>query len=276
MPLQKLLRISVPEDDIRSIAEHVAQRQGLELESFSILEADNWLSIPITVNQQWFAKIVAPQHLHVHGFFTRMRNVAVTAADQSEDLFRDPMFTPHIDVLDMAEHDRYGLEQIQRLNIPTPKPLDVFQHDQYGVLVLEYLNDFTPLDQLPQESVVEYAPELFRTLKQMHDAGVAHGDLHVENILLAPTENGDSRLHMIDATRTNPRSHNDARSYDLACALASLAPLIGANATIDAARLIYSETEIQRSKPFLNFVRIRPGNFDAPAVKRVLKKDILR
>jgi len=123
----------------------------------------------------------------------------------------------------------------------------------------------------------------------MHDNGLAHGDLREENVLVAGggpasdvTETSADgqpagELFFIDATSVSEASIDDARSYDVACALGSLTPHIGARETVHAALSAYSPAELLGAREFLDFVNIRPDHsFDAAAVKGEIEKAATR
>jgi len=134
--------------------------------------------------------------------------------------------------------------------------------------VLEYLPDFRTLDELGTADVAALAPALFATLRTIHDAGLAHGDLRAENVLVR-----DGELYVIDATSVSEEGRESARSYDLASALAALEPLIGAAEAVDAALDSYSTDEILAARRFLDFVAIRPDHeFDAAGLTGELEK----
>jgi tRNA A-37 threonylcarbamoyl transferase component Bud32 len=133
---------------------------------------------------------------------------------------------------------------------------------------LEYLPEFRSLDELDREREVELAPNLFANLHLMHEHGLAHGDLRAENVLIRGGE-----LYFIDATNVREDGREDARSYDLACALGALEPLIGVQASVDAALSTYTIDELLAAREFMDFVNIRPDHdFDAAGLKGEIEK----
>jgi tRNA A-37 threonylcarbamoyl transferase component Bud32 len=168
----------------------------------------------------------------------------------------------------MSEHELEATRRIRELGLNAPEPIEVLEVDDFGVVVLEYLPEFRPLDQLDRESEAALAPGLFGALRTMHDDGLAHGDLRAENVLIL-----DGELYFIGATRVRADAAADARSYDLACALAALEPLIGASATVAAALTAYSVDDLVTALEFLDFVNIRPDHdFDAARLKGEIEK----
>ncbi|MFT4946183.1 MAG: hypothetical protein ACI8TL_000416 [Natronomonas sp.] len=264
MAIRDLLRGSVPDDKLEAVGEETAVRHGEEFEAVRPLEADNWLSSPAVVNEQFFIKIISGQNTLVHGLLTTGRNIGVFASG-SEGFFQR-FGTPYA----MAEHELESTRKMQELGVNAPEPLEAFEHEGYGVVVLEYLPDFETLDELDPAAVESYASDLFSALSRMHDAELVHGDLRAENVLIA----GET-LYFIDATKVNADGIRDARAYDIACALAALEPIIGAGPAVSVATEYYDSDVLASAQGFLDFVNIRPDHdFDTLAVQGELDKQV--
>jgi len=264
MAFRRLLRASVPESQLSAVASEVARRFGGSPEpvTFERLEADNWLSVPFVVNDRWFVKVIAEQHTFLHALLTTGRNIG--AFSSGTEGFFERFSTP----IGMAEHELAATERIRELGIAAPEPIEAFEHEGLGVLVLEYLPSFRTFDDLPTGQAEALAPTLFSNLETMHGAGIGHGDLRAENVLVAPDADGVETLYFIDATRISGDAIDDAKAYDIACGLASLAPLIGPKAAVEAALGVYSTEELLDAREFLDFVGLRPDHdFDTASVK---------
>ncbi len=262
MSVRRFLRGNVPAEDLESVAEEAIRRHGGSLESVRTLDADNWLSTPAVVNEELFLKLISVQNTIVHGVLTTGRNLG--AFTSGREGFFERFGTP----LAMAEHELDATRSMRELGVNVPEPLEVFEHDGYGVVVLEYLPDFQTLDELSSEEVNAVVPMLFEFLSRMHEAGFVHGDLRGENVLIA-----DGDLYFIDATNVNSEGLDDARAYDLACALAALAPLIGAREAVTVAAEYYEDDVLLDSLNFLDFVNLRPDHdFEVMTVKGELEK----
>ncbi len=262
MSVRRFLRGSVPAEDLESVAEEAIRRHGESLESVRTLDADNWLSTPAVVNERLFLKLISVQNTVVHGVLTTGRNLG--AFTSGREGFFERFGTP----LAMAEHELEATRSMRELGINVPEPLEVFEYQGYGVVVLEYLPEFRTLDELDGDEVRAVAPELFEFLSRMHDAGFVHGDLRGENVLIA-----DGDLYFIDATNVNEDALEDARAYDLACALAALDPLIGAQDAVRVASEYYEDEVLLDAMSFLDFVNLRPDHdFEVMTVKGELEK----
>ncbi len=267
MSIRQLVRGTVPWETLEDVARELGERYDQDSIRVSYLDADNWLSTPCVVNDRWFVKVITGQNALVHALFTGARNLG--AFSSGTEGFFEPFDGP----VEMAEHELEATRKLRELGVNAPEPVETFEVDGFGVLVLDYLPEFTPLDELPETAVAGHAPALFDSLSTMHASGVAHGDLRAENVLVA----GDD-LYFIDATNVDGEAIRDARAYDLACALAALEPLVGAQTAVEAALEHYEVDEaahdvngpadaLLRAQDFLGFVQLRPDHaFDAAAL----------
>ncbi|WP_225333708.1 RIO1 family regulatory kinase/ATPase domain-containing protein [Halomicrobium urmianum] len=262
MAFRRLLRGRVPWETLEGVVAEVLDRYGEERAHVVFLDADNWLSTPMSVDDRWFIKVVTPQNSLVHALLTAGRNLG--AFSSGREGFFEHFGTPY----QMAEHELEALASMREIGVRTPEPVEAFEYEELGVLVLEYLDDFETLDDLPPSAVAAHAPTVFDYLRRMHDAGIAHGDFRSENVLVAGGE-----LYFIDATNVREDGIEDARSYDLACALGALTPIVGAKAAVDAAAEHYSPEELLSAEEFLDFVNIRPDHdFDAATLRGEIEK----
>ncbi|ELZ91374.1 hypothetical protein C440_13709 [Haloferax mucosum ATCC BAA-1512] len=257
MDLRRLVRGRVEWPRLETVARELVDRYDRDSLTIRFLEADNWLSTPMVVNDEWFVKVISRQNSLVHALFTTGRNLG--AFSSGTEGFFQHFGTP----FEMAEHELVATKRLREIGLNAPAPVEAFEIDGLGILVLEYLPNFHTLDSAPHDEVVSLAPDLFAALCQMHENGLAHGDLRAENVLVR-----DDGIYFIDATNVNEAGMHDARSYDLACGLAALEPLIGAKQAVSAAVESYDPDDLLAAVDFLDFVNIRPDHdFDAAALK---------
>jgi len=264
MGVQSLVRGSVAWDRLEAVARAVLDRTDREVGHVRFIEADNWLSTPFVVDGEFFVKVISRRNSVVHAVLTTGRNLgAVTAGTEG---FFEHVASPY----EMARRELEATRRMRAAGVDAPEPLDVFEVDGLGVLVSEYLDGFEPLDAVGPDRAERLAPGLFTELARVHDAGLAHGDLRAENVLVV-----DDDLYFIDATSLQEpaeTTHADAltatRQYDLACALAALEPLVGAGVAVDAALLSYPAADLLGAREYLGFVDVRPDHdFDGPALR---------
>ncbi|MFD1512170.1 RIO1 family regulatory kinase/ATPase [Halomarina rubra] len=262
MAFRRFLRGQVEWDRLESVMREVARRYDQTDLRVEFLDADNWLSTPCVVNDRWFVKVMTPQHSLLHAVLTTGRNLGAFSSGQEG-------FFEHVaDPVEMADRELEATRRMRSLGINVPEPVEAFEHDGLGVLVVEYLPAFRTLGALDHREVVRYAPDLFDALARLHAAGLAHGDLRAENVLVAR-----DCLYLIDATSVREGAIEQARAYDLACALAALEPLVGPKTALDAAREHYPTEHLLAAEDFLDFVNMRPDHdFDAASVKGEIEK----
>lgn len=272
MSIRRLVRGTVPWDSLEAVARELGERYDQDTVRVSFMDADNWLSTPCVVNDRWFVKVVTGQNALVHALFTGARNLGAFSSG------REGFFEPFDGPVEMAEHELLATQKVRDLGLNAPRPLEAFEVDGLGVLVMEYIPEFTPLDQLPPEDVERYAADLFAALALMHNNDVAHGDLRGENVLVS-----DGELYFIDATNVAEDGITNARAYDLASALASLEPILGARTVVTVALENYNVEDAEdvdsaadallRAQDFLSFVQIRPDHaFDSEALTGEIEK----
>ena len=262
MGVRELFRGTVGWDHLEEVALEIARRYGQDDIHVEFLEANNWLSTPFVVNDRLFVKVISRQNSLVHALFTGARNLG--AFSSGTEGFFERFATP----LQMAEHELEATARMRAIGINTPEPIEAFAVGDLGIVVLEYLPAFRTLDDLEPADAEPLAPALFEALSTMHEHGLVHGDLRSENVLIYEGE-----LYLVDATNVRENAVARARSYDLACALAALEPVIGSRVAVGAAADHYSPEALLEAREFLDFVNLRPDHdFDAAGLKGEIEK----
>ncbi|MFB6221648.1 MAG: RIO1 family regulatory kinase/ATPase [Halolamina sp.] len=268
MELRKLVRGRLEWSRLESIVRELAERYGREQVHVRFLEADNWLSTPMVIDDEYFVKVVTEQNSLVHALFTTTRNLG--AFSSGTEGFFGHFGTPY----QMAQHELEATERLREIGVNAPEPIEALEINDLGVLVMEFLPEFDSLGDLDPEAERRHAADVFVALKRMHEHGLAHGDLRAENVLVV-----DGEVYFIDATNVRGDDHSpeasmaSARSYDLACALAALEPDIGAREAVAAAANAYGTDDLLAAREFIDFVSIRPDHtFDAAGLKGELEK----
>ena len=271
MELRKLVRGSPEWSRIESVVRELAERYDRDSVHVRFLDADNWLSTPLVLDDEYFVKLVTEQNSLVHALFTATRNLG--AFSSGTEGFFGHYGTPY----QMAQHELEATERLREVGVNAPEPVEALEIEGMGVLVMEYLPEFDTLDELDEPAERRLAPEVFGALHRMHEHGLAHGDLRAENVLVVDSEErrssgnreprapGDGEIYVIDATNVREDEGGGAtmaaaRSYDLACALAALEPLIGAKDAVDAALAHYDAKALLEAREFLDFVSVRPDH----------------
>ena len=262
MGVRRLVRGRVEWPRLEEVARELAERYDRESVHVRFLDAGNWLSTPMVVDEELFVKLITPQNSVVHAVFTTGRNLG--AFSSGVEGFFEHFDTP----VQMAEHELKATRRMRDLGVNAPEPVEAFELKGLGILVLEYLPEFEALDDLSLAEAEARAPSVFESLSRMHAAGLAHGDLRAENVLVL-----DEEVYIIDATSVREDGREDACAYDVACGLAALTPVVGARPAVDAAVEVYPLSVVLAAREFLDFVNIRPDHdFEAAVVKAEIEK----
>lgn len=262
MSVRRLIRGRLPWRTVETVAREVAERYDQDVVRVEFFEVDNWLSTPCIVNNRWFVKIISRQNAIVQAIFTGARNLG--AVSSGTEGFFERFESP----VEMAQHEVKATRRMREIGLNAPEPLEAFEVAGMGVLVLEYLDGMIRLDDLSEEATAALIPDLFEALARMHDHGLAHGDLREENVLVR-----DGEIYFIDATAVSEEGMAEAKAYDVASALASLEPHVGARIAVEGATAQYPTDVLLDAVDFLDFVNIRPDHdFDAAAVKGEVSK----
>lgn len=262
MDLRQLARGTVEWPRLERVIRTLADRRGRDIVRVEFIEADNWLSTPCVIDDTWFVKIVTHQNALIHAVLTAGRNVG--AFSSGSEGFFDRFETP----LQMVEHEFDATNRMYEIGLNVPQPIEAFEVNGLGVLVLEYLPQYRSIEELSPAEVRAVAPELFEMLSTLHDHGLAHGDVRAQNVLIC-----DDDVYFIDVTRVEEGRQQTTKAYDLACTLAVLEPLIGANDAVDIAAESYDVGTLVNAREFLDFVRLRPDHdFDATKLRSEVEK----
>ena len=264
MDIRQFVRGTVEWSRIERVVRTLADRYDRDVVRVEFLTADNWLSIPLVIDDEWFVKIVTNQNALVHALLTTGRNVGAFSAG-SEGLF-DRLDTP----LEMVEHEYEATRLMREIGVNAPRPIEAFEVNGLGVLVLSYLDDFQTFEEAHDGDIQTVAQDLFSMLRTLHDHDLAHGDLRGDNVLLC-----DDELYFIDATSVAEGRIEETAAYDVACAMAMLEPRIGAQGTLRAATAVYDAETLLAAREFLDFVRLRPDHeFDTTVLRSEVEKAV--
>lgn len=262
MDIREIVRGTIDWDDLEGIGRELVERSDRDAIRIEFLDADNWLSTPLVVDHEWFVKVITPQNALVHAFLTGARNIGAfsTGTPGFFERFEGP--------LEMGKHELEATRKMREIGVNAPKPVEVFEYGRFGVVVLEYLPEFRTFGELSADCQRKYADDLLCALSRMHDHGLAHGDLREENVLIARGE-----LYFIDATRVSEERMAKARPYDIASALAVLAPEVGPREAVAIALRVYDSDQLLAARRFLDFVNLRPDHeFDASRLKAEIER----
>jgi RIO-like serine/threonine protein kinase len=159
-------------------------RYGLSKIKVGLAGGSYWMSIPCIINgidrstgteKRFMGKIINDRSALKHKYMTRLRNLGAFVAGTNF------VFDRHAGAQDMIEFERDSLVKLktQNVNVPEVYGLHKLNFEDY-ILVMELL-DGEPLSGVEIDG--EIADLVFLTLKIMHDNGVFHGDVKLDNFL---------------------------------------------------------------------------------------------
>ncbi len=223
---------------------HVFKKKfGLKKIKIKLAGGSYWLSIPCIVKgvdkktleeKKYLAKIMNERSALKHNYMTLMRNLGVIA--EGVDL----KFDEYHCGLEMGEYERHCLERLRESSINAPEVYGLYRlgGDDY-MLVMEYIEG-RPLSKVDIDGPI--LDRLFNILKIMHDRGIFHGDVKLDNFMLS----GDD-VYVFDCLKIDRSKADVATAFDLACLLCALVGKVPASTIMAHARRYFSDAQLTRA-----------------------------
>lgn len=205
-----------------------------------------WLSIPCIVegqkdgkNVKYMAKIVNGMSATKHRYMTMLRNLGVIAGAG------DLRFDEYADARDMACFERHCLTRLREQSVNAPAVIGMYRlnEDDY-MLVTEFIEG-----QLLSEVAItdDQIDEIFQEIKVMHDHGVVHGDIKLDNFLISR-----GKIFIVDCLKMGERTLQPAKSFDLICALCAICQKMPVALVVEHARKYFSGEELRQAGGLLD------------------------
>jgi hypothetical protein len=230
------------------------QEYGMRRVSIRAIHSEaSRLSVPIKLAGRdaggrpirYFAKLIGSQDVLTEWLAQFAKNVYLQMAHQA------PLFGFARTAEEMAREEYEGLLAIYRAGVATAQPYGYHEiADGIWLFVAEFLparplgdaGEFTP----------EQVDELFRLVHLLHKAGVYHGDLKTDNILV-----GD-RIYLIDAGlfRDGVRP-SQKEAYDLACLVCTFLGRQPLDLILQTARRYYSLDSLRGLLEYTDLIQKR-------------------
>lgn len=242
--------------DLDAVEDALRDECGIEDVELSTVDGENWLSVPLVVNDEFFVKVVTSQNALTHSLFTTFRNLGVRVSGKGA------FFEGYESPAEMARHEFEAAERMREIGVRSPRPVDVIDAGEEALLLFEYLEGFEALSEVEVDA--EVMREVFGLLRRLHDNGLAHGDFSLENVLLV-----DGEVYFIDSTNVSEEGHDDAVAYDLACAIGAFSSRVPPDEVVEAASEFFDASDLRHATDFLMFARLRPGIEDGFSVLEV-------
>ena len=199
-----------------------------------------WLSVPCVVSgierkkheaKKYLAKIVGDRSVIKHRYMTMLRNLGVLAEGAG------PKFLEYENARDMACFERDNLMKLRERGVRVP---DVYGLYRLGgndyMLVMEFIEG-KPLSKIDLDRTK--VGQVFAALRAVHDSGMFHGDVKLDNFMVS-----GGQIVVFDSIRIDPGELGQALEFDLACAICALTQKVPVPLVLEQARKYYSDREI--------------------------------
>ena len=216
------------------------RKYGLKKIRIKLAGGSYWLSIPCVVKgidkktheeKKYLAKIINDRSTLKHKYLAMMRNVGLMMEG------RALKFDEHHSPLEMGEFERRCLIGMRERSVNAPEVygLHHLEADDY-MLVMEFIEG-RPLSDMDIDG--EMLDDVLRALKSMHEGGVYHGDIKLDNFMYSR-----GKVYVFDCLKLDaPGKH--AAAFDLACLLCALAEKIPVGVILEHARRFFSARELK-------------------------------
>jgi hypothetical protein len=199
---------------------------------------------------QLFVKIMGSSDHFTAVISQLMKNVYL------ETKGRPAMFEVARSALGMARHQHDRLLELVQKGIPTSRPLGYYELDAIrALLVLEFVSG-KPF------SKVEITPALaeaaFDVMRRMHQQGLYHGDIKLDNLILGPK--GEVYLLDVGSFREGT-PEREQRAYDIASMLCALSERMPVVELLRSGVLKYPPADLQAAVFYVELSRNRPDFF---------------
>jgi tRNA A-37 threonylcarbamoyl transferase component Bud32 len=212
------------------------------------------LSLPIRIegidkagtNIKYFGKLLGSSELLTAKTIQFFKNIYLDINSM------DPLFEVMESAEDLARHQYDMLVELNKIGIPTAKPLGVYPlRSKLCLLVLEFVHA-RPINEVPELTEAQ-VDTVFSYLRKMHDHDLFHGDIKPDNLMF-----GDE-IFMIDVGNfRDDAPKNYKMSYDLACQIVSFLAYMPVEVVVKIAGEHYTRRELRAASKYLDIVQKRP------------------
>ena len=178
----------------------------------------------------------------------------------------EPLFRVGDSAEQMVRHQHETVEAIRSAGVPTARSYGYYHLDQdVWIVISEYIVGL-PLS-ITRSITDEQMDDVFGYVQRMHRAGVYHGDIKAENILI-----GD-RIYFVDVGDFADSSTKEQKeAYDLASLTGSLSEFRSPESVVATARRHFSPKALAEATQYLDLVQTRPDTSFANEIKEKLMR----
>lgn len=239
-----------------------AQKYNLKKTRIRLAGGNYWMSIPCIiegtdkktkVNRKYMGKIINDKSALKHRYMTILRRLGVLTEGTMLE------FMDHDDAQDMVEFERNWMILLKNRGISVPEVYGIHRlnPDDY-ILVMQYI-DGTPLSKVAlDETIVD---QIFGILRIMHETGIFHGDVKLDNFLYS-----GGKIYVVDSLKINHLDPLRAHEFDLVCAICALAQYLPVDMIIRSAARHHPKEELAHAGKMLGLA-INKAELDLPEEK---------
>lgn len=235
------------------------RKYGLKKIRIRLAGGSYWLSIPCVVKgvdkktrleKKYLAKIINDRSTLKHKYLSMMRNVGLIAERSALK------FDEHRSPEEMGEFERQCLVGLRRSSVNAPEVFGLHRlgDDDY-MLVMEFIEG-RPLSDMDIGG--EVLDEVFQALKSMHQGGVYHGDIKLDNFMYSK-----GKVYVFDCLKLGTRGET-AAAFDLACLLCALAEKVPVSVVLGHARSYFSARELKQAADMVDLALYK-SDLELPA-----------
>ncbi len=211
-------------------------------------EEGNKLSNVYIIDKKYLLKIVTRRHVEYHRLLTVFWNSSLFYTDSNN------FFKSFNHPYDMVKHEYKLMNQMIEAEVNTPNPIAYGSYNECGVIILEYISDAVQFGDIDEYINLEMTHKLYEAVSKLHKAGIPHGDLQQDNILVS-----DNELYIIDSNNIDAK-FIESQYYDIASVISTVSSVMEPKRSVEIAKQYFSEEDIRESEKFINVVTMQFGH----------------
>lgn len=225
--------------------------------------SDNMLSsVYFAGEEEYVVKVITSLDYRYQAMLTRFRNVAF-----SYQLGLKPFMIPqsprHI-VERQADH----LNRMVSAGINSASPLHTASFEDFSILLMDKIHYGKKFDTVFNgDDAKMWVREFFKTVNQIHNNDILHGDIQTNNILLS-----ESEVHLIDPMPM--KSSQACELYDIGCALSVACEVLEDKEVIEIAESKFDNNKVTESSKIIPLIIMQQSHkYSSLSIKKKLNKN---
>ncbi len=238
------LLLGVPQEDVSTrVIREAFDEHEIKIKNIKPVSADARGSVPYFAQaqdgQEYFVKLLGTEQRNADFLFKLWRTV----------LLKDPASSaPFLTPVQQIEHEAYLSLLAQKHEVRTPDvEFTTRVAEDYALLAQKRVPGRILTDLREEEITDALLTEIWRQVLLLHEARIYHGDLRVANILI----DEKNQPWLIDFGFAAAGADDPALGQETAQILASMAPVVGVERTVNTALQVLGPKPLQEARPAL-------------------------